>query len=215
MRYSMIASLVCVSLCFGAAGAQDLSPPEDFPINVEDMETFDAEQAEKVVSSLNPLENDLRGLEIAVRLHQGFLIKPEGGVFHLGVTDGSGETRLDEEFILIETSDVEAPLLTAEQREGFEFWTYRLAPEDYPRMQAGDALLQELKRLAPGQNQLKFNAQAYTCANPNLDTPDEYRIAMFARTAPDVDFVPLSAGDLIVEKENAGVFAFAWEDCDF
>lgn len=215
MRYSLIASLASACLCFGPAGAQDLTVPEDFPINVEDMEKFDEEAAEKAIGSLNPLENDLRGLEIAVRLHQGFLIKPEGGIFYLGVTDGSGETRLDEEFVLLETSDVDAPVLTSEAREGFDFWTYRLDPKDYPRMQAGDALLQELKRVAPGENQLRFNAQAYTCANPNLDTPDEYRIAMFARTAPDVDFVPLSAGDLIVEKENAGVFAFAWEDCTF
>lgn len=215
MRYSIFAGLLSLSACFGMAGAQEISVPEELPFNVEDLEKFDEDAAKKAIGSLNPLENDLRGLEVAIRLNQGFLIKPEGAIFNLGVTDGAGETRLDEQFVLLKTSDVEAPILTTEQREGFDFWTYRLDPKDYARMQAGDALLQELKRTAPGENQLTFNAQAITCANPDLDTPDEYRIAMFARTASDVDFVPLSAGDLIVEQENAGVFAPAWEDCNF
>ena len=81
-------------------------------------------------------------------------------------------------------------------------------------MQAGDMILQELKRSAPGETQLNFNAQAKTCANPDLETPDEYRLAMFARTAADVDFVPISAGDMIVEQENAGIFEFAWDNCE-
>lgn len=37
---------------------------------------------------------------------------------------------------------------------------------------------------------------------------------MFARTAADVDFVPISAGDMIVEQENAGIFEFAWDNCE-
>ena len=214
MRYSLMSGLLSLPTCYVFAGAQEISVPEDFPINVEDMEKFDEAAAEKVIGSLNPLENDLRGLEIAVRLHEGFLIKPNGAIFNLGVTDGAGVTRLDEEFVLIRTSDIEAPIFTSEQRDSFEFWTYRLDPADYGRMQAGDLILQELKRSAPGENQLTFNAQANTCANPDLETPDEYRLAMFARTAADVDFVPLSAGDLIVEKDNAGIFEFAWEPCE-
>ena len=214
MRYSLISSLIALFTCYAFAGAQEISVPEDFPINVEDMEKFDEEAAEKAIGSLNPLENDLRGLEIAIRLHEGFLIKPNGAIFNLGVTDGAGETRLDEEFVLIKTSDVEAPIFTTEAREDFKFWTYRLDPQDYARMQAGDMILQELKRSAPGENQLNFNAQAKTCANPDLETPDEYRLAMFARTAADVDFVPISAGDMIVEQENAGIFEFAWDNCE-
>jgi len=167
MRFIRLIGLASLTTSFGLATAQEISVPEELPFNVEDMEKFNEEDAEKVIGSLNPLENDLRGLEVAMRLHRGFLIKPEGAIFNLGVTDGAGETRLDEAFVLIETSGVEAPTLTAEQREGFEFWTYRLDPKDYARMQAGDALLQELKRVAPGQNQLTFNAQAYTCANPD------------------------------------------------
>ncbi len=215
MRYLVFAGLILTSACFAPTDAQDNELPDDFPINIEDMKQFDEAEAEAVIGSINPLENDLRGLEVAIRLHQGFLIKPEGAVFNLGVTDRAGQSRLQEEFVLIPTDQIEFRNLTAEQRDDFRFWTYRLDPTDHPRMEAGDAVLQELKRVAPGENQLTFNAQAYTCANPNLETPEQYRIAMFVRTAPDVDFVPLSAGDLIVDQDNAGIFEFAWEPCDF
>ena len=215
MRYLLFAGFILISACFAPTDAQDNDIPDDFPINVEDMKQFDEADADAVIGSINPLENDLRGIEVAIRMHQGFLIKPEGSVFNLGVKDGAGETRLDEAFVLIEADDVALDNLIREQRDSFRFWTYRLDPADYPRMQAGDAVLQELKRTAPGENQLTFNAQAFTCANPDLETPDQYRIAMFVRTASDVDFVPMSAGDLVVDKDNAGVFAFAWEPCAF
>ena len=74
-------------------------------------------------------------------------------------------------------------------------------------------ILQELKRTSPGENQLKFNAGVFTCANPDTETPDEYRFAMFVRSASDVDFIPLSNGDVVMTRENAGPLAVAWEPC--
>ena len=214
MRYLILASLVALSV--GSAHANPPTEEElpDFPVNIEDFTDMDEEKAEEIIGSINPLENDLRGLDVAIRLHQGFVIKPDGAFFQLGVTNGAGEELLDEEFTLLETFGVENATLTAEQRDDFVIRTFELDPEDYPRMQARDMVLQELKRTSPGENLLRFNAGAKTCANPDLETPDQYRLALFVRTAPDVDFVPLSTGDLIVDRDNAGPFAFAWDACE-
>ena len=214
MRYLILAGLFAFSV--GSVHANPPSEEElpDLPVNIEGMSEMDEEKAEEIIGSINPLENDLRGLEVAIRLHQGFVVKPEGAFFQLGVTNGAGEELLDEEFTLIETFGVENATLSAERRDEFVIRTYELDPADYPRMQAGDRLLQELKRTAPGENLLRFNAGAKTCANPDVATPDEYRLALFVRTAPDVDFVPLSTGDLIVKQDNAGPFAFAWDACE-
>lgn len=213
MRYFIVASLLLAVACSAQSAPPSDEIEADLPINIEDLDDMDEETAEAIIGSINPLENDLRGLEVAIRVHQGFLIKPDGAFFMLGVIDGGGETRLDEEFIMVETTGIESESLTAQEREDFTIETFTLDTADHGRMNAADLILQELKRTSTGENQLTFNAGARTCANPDLDTPDQYRIAFFVRSSPDVDFIPLSAGDLIVEKEDAGAFEFAWEDC--
>lgn len=211
-KIAFAASLLAMA-CSGPSDPNSSSPSPGLPIQVEGMENMDEAKAEEIIGSINPLENDLRGLEVAVRMHQGFRIKSDGVVFELGVTDGAGETRLDEEFILVETSGIESPTLTTAARDGFFVRTFALDQADYDRMRAGDLVLQELKRTSPGENQLKFNAGVYTCANPDLETPDEYRFAMFVRSAPDVDFIPLSNGDVVMNRSRAGPLAAAWEPC--
>lgn len=215
MRTFLIATLLLGAACSTATAPEDAPIPEDFPINIEDLAQFDEAAAEAVIGSVNPLENDLRGLEVAIRLHEGFQIKPEGAFFLLGLTDGDGIQQIDQEFTLVETFGLESPSLATEQRDEFLIRTFKLDPDDDDRMQANDALLQTYKQNSSGENELTFNAGAKTCAHPDIETPDQYRIAFFVRTAADVEFVPLSAGDLIVERENSGPFEFAWEPCDF
>lgn len=192
-------------------GACSAEPPA--PIQVEDAESMDEEYMEDIIGSINPLENDLRGLEVAVRMRDGFRIKADGAIFNLGVTDGSGEVRLDEEFILTETKDIESETLTGAASGGFYVRTYKLSKADYPRMHAGDLVLQQLKRDNPGENKLNFSATTRTCAEPEMTTPDVFKFAIFARTSSDVDFVALS-GDVSIPKETAGPFQIAWEPCE-
>jgi len=199
--------------CLAEAQMVDETEPPKMPLTVEGLEDMDEAAAEAIIGSVNPLENDLRGLEVAIRMHDGFLIRDDGAVFELGVTDGEGVTRLDEEFSLVETTGVDSDLLREAARQNFYIRTFKLGSADHARMQAADLILQEMKRTSTGNNQLKFNAGAYTCANPDIATPDEYRFAIFVRTAPDVDFVPLSSGDIVMNKDQAGPLSFAWEPC--
>jgi len=214
MKNFFLGCIILVAACSDPITPSAETDVADFPVQFEAFDEMNEEKAEAIVGSINPLENDLRNLEVAVRLHNGFRVKPEGAVFELGVVDGAGETRLDETFILIETFGVTSPSLQAAAREDFAIRTFRLNEADYDRIHAGDQLLQELKRTAPGENQLKFNAGAYTCANPEVAAPEEYRIALFVRSAPDVDFVPLSNGDMIMTRETAGPLASAWDPCE-
>jgi len=92
--------------------------------------------------------------------------------------------------------------------------TFQLKEADHPRIQASNVLLNQLKRDNAGENKLKFNATILTCADPNLSTPEIYSFSVFVRTAPDVDFVPLS-GNINIPKETAGAFRMAWDPCTF
>ncbi|MEM7329618.1 MAG: hypothetical protein AAF437_12815 [Pseudomonadota bacterium] len=212
-KIALIAPLLAVA-CSAPVAPDTATTPGDMPIEIEGLADMNEAKAEEIIGSINPLENDLRGLEVAVRMHEGFRIKPDGVVFELGVIDGAGATRLDEDFILVETSGIDSPMLNDAAREGFFVRTFALDQADHDRMRAGDLILQELKQTAPGENQLKFNAGVYTCANPATETPDEYRFAMFVRSAADVDFIPLSNGDVVMARANAGPLAAAWEPCD-
>ncbi len=213
MKYPAFAYLILATACSQATTPPAETTQPEMPITIEGIEDMTEEKAEEIIGSINPLENDLRGLEVAIRMRDGFRIKDDGAVFQLGVTDSAGETRLDEEFILVETTGVESQALTDAMSDGFYMRTYKLSETDFDRMNAGDELLQELKRTAPGENQLNFNAGAYTCAEPEMETPNEYKFAMFVRTAPDVDFVALS-GDVVIPKETAGAFQAAWDKCE-
>lgn len=214
MRRFAFTALMLATACSAPTDPISAQETPTMPIRVDGMESVDEAEIETLVSSINPLENDLRGLEVAIRMHNGFLIKPDGARFELGVIDGSGDTRLDEEFTLVETADIVSETLQNATREGFYIRTYKLDEADYDRIHRSDLVLQELKRTAPGENQLKFNAGAITCANPSGETPDEYRFEIFVRTAPDVDFITLTNGDVVMEKENAGALTRAWDPCE-
>ncbi len=208
-------SLGPVILGTGIAVAQDTTPEDDFkpPISIDMSEEDIAEKAETVVSSVNPLENDLRQLEIAIRMHNAFRIKPDGALFNLGVTDGSGIVRLDEEFVLIETFGIKNQVLETATKPDFYIRTYKLAEDDYARMQDAEAILQQLRKDSPGQNELKFNAQAKTCVEPSKQAPNTHRYTMFARTASDVDFISLF-GEASIERGGIGVPDQIWSPCE-
>ena len=202
-------TLTAAALVF-ACSPSTAEPPQ--PIQVDDIESMDEEHFEKVIGSINPLENDLRGLEIATRVREGFRIKQDGATFNLGVTDGAGEIRLDEQFTLVATTGIQTETLTNAVTDGFYLRTYKLSEADHPRIHAADTLLQQLKRDHPGENKLTFNAKISTCAEPGISTPDTYTFAIFVRTSPDVDFVALS-GDVNIAKDSAGPFQAAWDAC--
>ncbi len=213
IRILPIALLLAAAFTAQVHADQDETPP-DLPFEAEALQNMDEDAAEAIIGSVNPLENDLRGLELAIRLHNAFVIEPDGAVFELGVTDGTGASRIDEDFVLIETEDVSSPTLADAQRQDFYIGTFKLSESDFERMAASDVILQDLKTNSPGENTLTFNATVHTCAATDIVTPDEYRFAMFVRTAPNVDFVSLSGGDVIVQKENAGPFLHAWDPCE-
>ena len=98
--------------------------------------------------------------------------------------------------------------------DGVEFRSERVVGVIFACVVLVDVILQDLKTNSPGENTLTFNATVHTCAATDIVTPDEYRFAMFVRTAPNVDFVSLSGGDVIVQKENAGPFLHAWDPCE-
>lgn len=214
MKHLLIALSFAASSGLAFADTPQSFLAEDLPLKVEGMEDLDDAELEEMMSSVNPLENDLRGLEVAIRLHEGFVIREDGAFFQLGLINGAGENLIDEDFTLIETADIASQTLTDAQRDGFFMRTYKLDPADHDRIRAADILLQDVKQTSTGDNQLKFNAGAKTCANVDAATPEEYRIAIFVRSAPDVDFIPMSAGDIILTKENAGPLAEMWTPCD-
>ncbi|MEO1661625.1 MAG: hypothetical protein AAFR51_11600 [Pseudomonadota bacterium] len=213
MKNLLIALSFAASTGLAFADTPPTFDAEDLPLKVEGLEDLDEAEIEAMMSSVNPLENDLRGLEVAIRMHEGFVIKPDGAFFMLGLTDGAGDIQLDEEFTLIETQGVTSPTLSEAARDAFFIRTYELDPADHDRIRAADMLLQEIKRTSTGDNQLTFNAGAKTCASNDTAAPEEYRIAIFVRTAPDVDFIPLSAGDVVMTKENAGPLSEMWSPC--
>lgn len=213
MKHFAAACSVLLMANIAAAQMVDETGPPAMPLTVEGLEDMDEAAAEAIIGSINPLDNDLRGLEVAIRMHEGFLIREAGALFELGVTDSEGVTRLDEDFTLVATTGVDSDLLREAARQDFYIRTFKLDAADYARMQAADLILQDMKRTSTGNNQLKFNAGAKTCAHPDIATPDEYRFAVFVRTAPDVDFVPLSSGDIVMSKGTAGPLSFAWEPC--
>ncbi|MEC7289344.1 MAG: hypothetical protein VXW22_04530, partial [Pseudomonadota bacterium] len=115
IRILPIALLLAAAFTAQVHADQDETPP-DLPFEAEALQNMDEDAAEAIIGSVNPLENDLRGLELAIRLHNAFIIEPDGAVFELGVTDGTGASRIDEDFVLIETEDVSSPTLADAQR---------------------------------------------------------------------------------------------------
>ncbi len=175
--------------------------------------SIDMEAAnERMMGSLNPFENDLRGLEVAIRLKNEFRTKTDGVEFEFQVTTATGEMPLNEVFQLTRTSGIDSPLITSERREGFYIHTYALAEADKPRMQTADRTLKALKAASTGGNELTFQAIAHTCVEPEMVVPEIYSLTVFMRSHPDVDFVTLSE-EWLADRQKTGPLAVLFEAC--
>jgi len=214
-KYMMIAAALGLVACGDTvqtsppANDTAIDPPITIDASADELET----NAEQVKASMNPLENDLRGLEIAVRLHEAFRIKSDRANFELGVNDPQGITRADEIFDLVKTTGIETDALKAAEKPGFYIKTFKLAEADHERMQATEKILMELREAAPGQNELKFNAYAVTCVEPGITPPDTYRYMVMVRSSPLVDFVTL-ASEVSIERGGTGVPEELWSECE-
>lgn len=186
----------------------------DLPISPMSSDAELEANAREVMASINPLENDLRDLEIAVRLKDAFQIKTTRGVeFELSVTMGDGTVPIDETFVLTPDAAIESSVLNAARREGFYVARLRLDPADRARMGAAGDKLQELRKTSNGNNELTFNATAFTCVPQDVEAPDTYSLTVFARTSPDVEFITLSDEWLVERSDMAGVREL-WDKCD-
>lgn len=148
-------------------------------------------------ASAHPLENDLRELEIAVRLRDAFEPKPEGTKFEFKVTMADGSKPIDETFDLLPTEGVVCERLSAEMRPGFHIKTYKLNPADHDRMDAASNMLQKLKAESTGGNDLAFQAIVETQVKPGAEVPDAFSLTIYARSHKNVAFVPLSDEKII------------------
>lgn len=200
------------------ACSQDPAPPAaetptpDIPLQMANPDADMEAIAEKALGSVNPLENDLRGLEVAVRLRDAFRISTSGVDFDLKVTDGQGNVPIDESFSLVETNGIDSPTLDSAARDGFYVRTYKLSERDGILMGAADEILQRLKSQSTGDNELTFQAVAHSCVEPDAAEPNEYSLTMYVRSHPDVDFVTLSE-EWIVERGTSGIPSAIFEIC--
>ena len=174
-------------------------------INAEDMEGV-------LLGSINPFENDLRGLEVAIRLREEFRTKSDGVKFVFAVMNAEGEKPLDETFDLEPTSGIDSLMIASQQREGFYIRTYRLAETDKPRMAEADTTLQALKATSTGGNELQFQAEALTCVEPDVAMPEAYSLTMYVRTHSGVDFIALNQ-ELLIDNRPDGSMAAMFEVC--
>lgn len=187
-------------------------PPIEMPLRMAD-DTIDMEEvAESVIGSINPLENDLRGLEVAVRLRDAFRISTSGVQFELRATGPDGDAKVDHLFQMTETEGVESALLASEARDGFYIRTFELEETDKPIVAAADATLQVMKEDTPGQNELTFQAIANTCVEPSA-APEQYSLTVYVRSHPSVDFVTLSS-EWIMDRSNEGLAEMLFRECD-
>ncbi|GAB5457289.1 MAG: hypothetical protein Hens3KO_03190 [Henriciella sp.] len=193
MRKLVFIALIGLTACSQEVPPANVEASLSEPVlQLADAETDMEAVAEKVIGSVNPLENDLQGLEIAVRLRDAFRISSSGVDFELKVTDGDGNVPIEESFDLVETSNIESATLSGAAREGFYIRTYRLDDKDRPVMQAADAILQKLKQQSTGDNELTFQAVAHSCVEPDAPEPSQYSLTIYVRSHPGVDFVTLS-----------------------
>ena len=174
---------------------------------------FEAD-VKKAAGSINPLENDLRDIEIVFRLHEAFLISERRQAeLVLRVDTSSGQVAIDEVFELIQIEKTNTPFLESETRDEFYMAGIALNEGDKVRMGETQQTLERLKQTSDGNNALSLNAVAYTCASPEGEVPDVYSATTYIRTHPDVDFIPLSS-ELLVDKTDDPAIAALWNVCE-
>ncbi len=214
MRIPAITVILLLGACAPAADQSDsetaIAAPTP-PTEVSDRQAVDS-LSEQAVGSINPFENDLRGLEVAIRLRDEFRTHPDGVKFEFGVVTAQGDKPLDEVFTLEPTSGIDSLMIASQQREGFHIRTYRLTEADKPRMAAADATLQALKAASTGGNELQFQAVALTCVEPEVKPPEAYSLTLYVRTHTNVDFIALS-GEIRLDRKDEEAVSEIFEVC--
>lgn len=212
MRIWLIALAGLVAACGQPSQPTDTQAEIETPIRIVEEEAVLDENIEKTMGSMNPLENDLRDLEIGIRLKDEFVLTEKGAEFVLKATMSNGDVPIDEVLKLERVSDIESALLAAEARDGFYMATFHLRDEDKRRVQAAQTILGELKKTSDGNNDLTFNAIAYTCVAEGVEPSDVYSLTIYARSHPGVEFIPLGSEIEIARSEMPGV-AELWDSC--
>ncbi len=223
MRSLIVASAVLLGAC-GSANETDRVTLEAEPAPVETAATeppisfaeTDAEldaNLEESIGSVNPFENDLEDLEVLVRLKDEFVLTEKGADFILKATMSNGEVPVDEVLKLQRVTDIGSNILADEAREGFYIAQFRLFEEDKSRIAAAQTILRELQKTSDGNNDLAFNAIAYTCVAPGVTPSDTYSLTIFVHTHPGVEFISLG-GEVLVERSDQAGIAELWNVCE-
>lgn len=213
MRLTLIALAGLLAACSPttapeAATPETAAPP---PIVPAGDGPSDAE-LEAGMASVNPLENDLRGLEMALRLPEAFEVKADGAVLNLQVVSDADGLVIDEKFVLAASGMPEAAFASPLAVDGFTVHWFRLSEVDHARMADTQARMMAIREAAPGQNELSFDTGASTCVSAGKAPPEVYRYSVFLRSAPTVEFVSLG-GDMDIARETAGALSPLWDPC--
>ena len=222
MRSWIVASAVLLAACGGANETMDdvqvepapiETPAADAPISFAENEAELDANLEQSIGSMNPLENDLQDLEVLVRLKDEFVLTDKGADFVLKATMSNGDVPVDEVLKLQRVTDIKSNVLTEAAREGFYIAQFRLFEADKARIEAAQAILKELQKTSDGNNDLAFNAVAYTCVAAGVEPSDTYSLTIFVRTHPSVEFISLG-GEVLVERSDQSGIAELWNVCE-
>ncbi len=189
------------------SAAPSSTPVAETPSPAQSVKPADAKPP-----SQHPFENDLRDLEIAVRLIDGFLVEKDTARFEFKVTMADGSNPIDEVFVLEETHNVQSPFLASEARDGYFVKTYRVKDQDRMRMHGASEKLEELKKNSTGGNDLHFLASVQTLPDPNKDLPDTFSLTVYGRSHKSFDFVPLGAEQKVSKDNPKATHLFARVD---
>ena len=223
MRTLLLATAVMLGACGGAnetvtpASEAETAPGETTaskaPISFAETDAELDAKIEETIGSVNPFENDLEDLEVLVRLKDEFVLTDKGADFILKATMSNGQVPVDEVLKLQRVTEIESDILNAEAREGFYIAQFRLFEEDKSRIAAAQTILRELQKTSDGNNDLAFNAIAYTCVAPDVTPSDTYSLTIFVRTHPGVEFISLG-GEVLVERSDQTGIAELWNVCE-
>ena len=223
MRILLLATAVMLGACGGAnetatqAPEAETAPAEttasEAPISFAETDAELDAKIEETIGSVNPFENELEDLEVLVRLKDEFVLTDKGADFILKATMSNGQVPVDEVLKLQRVTDIESEILSIEAREGFYIAQFRLFEEDKSRIAAAQTTLRELQKTSDGNNDLAFNAIAYTCVAPGVTPSDTYSLTIFVRTHPGVEFISLG-GEVLVERSDQAGIAELWNACD-
>jgi hypothetical protein len=209
----LIPALVLAACSPAGKAKPDGDTPAEAPLTITPSgPPPDAAEIEGAIASINPLENDLRNLEVAVRLADPFVVKDDGAVLLLQVKSDTQGLLVDERFTLSRTPPAANAFTEALAMPGFTLHPFTLAAGDKERMAAAQAQMLAIREAAPGQNELTFEAAVFSCVGGGQPAPETYRFGVYVRSAPTVEYVSLG-GDMEVARGNAGAMDDLFEPC--